>query len=91
MSTTSTDAAQPVSKPAAPGTAGDEVTDPVAFALGKPATVPLERFATAVIPAVRAAAPTTLWEAGDPYAGRPAATATDHANHRRNHVLSTAH
>jgi len=24
-----------------------------------------------VIPAVRAAAPTTLWEAGDPYGNRP--------------------
>ncbi|MEA5456320.1 LLM class flavin-dependent oxidoreductase [Sinomonas sp. JGH33] len=30
----------------------------------------LERFALEVIPAVRAAAPTTLWEDGDPYAGR---------------------
>ena len=32
----------------------------------------LERFATEVIPAVRAAAPTTLWEEADPYGGRPA-------------------
>jgi alkanesulfonate monooxygenase SsuD/methylene tetrahydromethanopterin reductase-like flavin-dependent oxidoreductase (luciferase family) len=32
----------------------------------------LERFATEVIPVVRAEAPTTLWEHGDPYAGRPA-------------------
>jgi alkanesulfonate monooxygenase SsuD/methylene tetrahydromethanopterin reductase-like flavin-dependent oxidoreductase (luciferase family) len=31
----------------------------------------LERFALAVIPAVRAAAPTTLWEAEDPYGNRP--------------------
>ncbi|MDQ0632105.1 alkanesulfonate monooxygenase SsuD/methylene tetrahydromethanopterin reductase-like flavin-dependent oxidoreductase (luciferase family) [Arthrobacter pascens] len=31
----------------------------------------LERFALEVIPAVRAAAPTTLWEAGDPYGNRP--------------------
>jgi len=32
----------------------------------------LERFAAEVIPAVRAAAPTTLWEEADPYGGRPA-------------------
>jgi len=32
----------------------------------------LERFATEVIPKVRAAAPTTLWEEADPYGGRPA-------------------
>ncbi|WP_104088177.1 LLM class flavin-dependent oxidoreductase [Arthrobacter sp. GMC3] len=62
----------------------------------------LERFATDVIPAVKAAAPTTLWEAGDPYALRPAfagaqepdaatTIATDHANHRSDHVLSTTH
>jgi hypothetical protein len=31
----------------------------------------LERFALEVIPAVRAAAPTTLWEAEDPYGNRP--------------------
>ena len=31
----------------------------------------LERFALEVIPAVRAAAPTTLWAEGDPFAGRP--------------------
>lgn len=31
----------------------------------------LERFATDVIPAVRAAAPTTLWETADPYGRRP--------------------
>ena len=31
----------------------------------------LERFALEVVPAVRAAAPTTLWGEGDPYAGRP--------------------
>lgn len=41
----------------------------------------LERFALEVIPAVRAAAPTTLWEAGDPYGSRPAsAHFTDHSN-----------
>ncbi len=34
----------------------------------------LERFALEVIPAVRAAAPTTLWADGDPYAGRPEAS-----------------
>lgn len=55
----------------------------------------LERFALEVIPAVRAAAPTTLWDEGDPYAGRPeahgatepdAAAAVDrhHAQHREN-------
>ncbi|NYE94167.1 alkanesulfonate monooxygenase SsuD/methylene tetrahydromethanopterin reductase-like flavin-dependent oxidoreductase (luciferase family) [Psychromicrobium silvestre] len=44
-----------------------------------PSTVPLEQqldilegFATEVIPAVRAKVTTTLWEEGDPYAGRPA-------------------
>jgi alkanesulfonate monooxygenase SsuD/methylene tetrahydromethanopterin reductase-like flavin-dependent oxidoreductase (luciferase family) len=31
----------------------------------------LERFALEVIPAVRAAAPTTLWESEDPYGSRP--------------------
>lgn len=31
----------------------------------------LERFAQEVIPAVRAAAPTTLWESEDPYGNRP--------------------
>jgi hypothetical protein len=30
----------------------------------------LERFALEVVPAVRSAAPTTLWGEGDPYAGR---------------------
>ena len=35
----------------------------------------LERFALEVIPAVRAAAPTTLWADGDPYAGRASHTA----------------
>jgi hypothetical protein len=40
----------------------------------------LERFALEVIPAVRAAAPTTLWEAEDPYGNRPkSAHATDHS------------
>ncbi|MCU1548281.1 MAG: class flavin-dependent oxidoreductase [Arthrobacter sp.] len=59
----------------------------------------LERFALEVIPAVRAAAPTTLWAAGDPYAGRPeiqgatepdaaARVSTDHANHRSSHVYT---
>jgi alkanesulfonate monooxygenase SsuD/methylene tetrahydromethanopterin reductase-like flavin-dependent oxidoreductase (luciferase family) len=59
----------------------------------------LERFALEVIPAVRAAAPTTLWEPTDPYDGRPefagatspdaAGTVTaDHANHRRNHAYA---
>ncbi|MCA4134986.1 LLM class flavin-dependent oxidoreductase [Arthrobacter sp. M4] len=33
----------------------------------------LERFAAEVIPVVRASAPTTLWEAADPYGGRPEA------------------
>ncbi|MDP5228593.1 MULTISPECIES: LLM class flavin-dependent oxidoreductase [Arthrobacter] len=42
----------------------------------------LERFAAEVIPAVRAAAPTTLWEDGDPYADRPAVTS------RSNHALA---
>ena len=53
----------------------------------------LERFALDVIPAVRAAAPTTLWSAGDPYAGRPqvaggtesdaaARVTADHTTHR---------
>jgi alkanesulfonate monooxygenase SsuD/methylene tetrahydromethanopterin reductase-like flavin-dependent oxidoreductase (luciferase family) len=38
----------------------------------------LERFALEVIPAVRAAAPTSLWEPSDPYGGRPeAAGATE--------------
>ncbi|UKA58470.1 LLM class flavin-dependent oxidoreductase [Arthrobacter sp. FW306-2-2C-D06B] len=57
----------------------------------------LERFALEIIPAVRAAAPTTLWEPADLFGGRPefagatspdaAGTITaDHANHRRNLV-----
>jgi alkanesulfonate monooxygenase SsuD/methylene tetrahydromethanopterin reductase-like flavin-dependent oxidoreductase (luciferase family) len=36
----------------------------------------LERFALEVIPAVRAAAPTTLWEAEDPYGNRPESART---------------
>jgi alkanesulfonate monooxygenase SsuD/methylene tetrahydromethanopterin reductase-like flavin-dependent oxidoreductase (luciferase family) len=32
----------------------------------------LERFASEVVPVVRAAAPTTLWTGDDPYGGRPA-------------------
>lgn len=67
----------------------------------------LERFATEVIPVVKASAPTTLWEDADPYGGRPefrgasaadaAATISqhnaDHANSalRSNHVLSNTH
>jgi len=58
----------------------------------------LERFSLEVIPAVRAAAPTTLWADGDPFAGRPAsslggksATQSDAAarittDHRSSHV-----
>jgi len=57
----------------------------------------LERFALEVIPAVRAAAPTTLWGDGDPYAGRPAFAGTtetdaaarvtaDHNHHGSSHV-----
>lgn len=71
-----------------------------------PTTLPFEqqlellaRFATEVIPAVRAAAPSTLWESGDPYAGRPAFAGAhvsdaaaiiskDHLTHRSNHVYS---
>ncbi|HEY4024008.1 MAG TPA: hypothetical protein VGM75_35350 [Pseudonocardiaceae bacterium] len=34
----------------------------------------LERLATEVIPAVRGAAPTSLWTENDPYGGRPAFT-----------------
>ena len=62
----------------------------------------LERFALEVIPAVRAAAPTTLWADGDPYAGRPASFAgttgsepdaaarvtADHNHHRSSHVYT---
>ncbi|NQD90443.1 LLM class flavin-dependent oxidoreductase, partial [Paenarthrobacter sp. CM16] len=62
----------------------------------------LERFALEVIPAVRAAAPTTLWESGDPFGGRPelagatdpdaAATVTaDHALNRTDNALVYAH
>ncbi|WP_427134858.1 LLM class flavin-dependent oxidoreductase [Pseudarthrobacter sp. S9] len=57
----------------------------------------LERFALEVIPAVRAAAPTTLWGDADPYAGRPvvhgatepdaaASVTADHHTHRSSHV-----
>jgi alkanesulfonate monooxygenase SsuD/methylene tetrahydromethanopterin reductase-like flavin-dependent oxidoreductase (luciferase family) len=46
----------------------------------------LERFALEVIPAVRAAAPTTLWEAGDPYGSRPESAAPN-AN-RSNHAYA---
>jgi alkanesulfonate monooxygenase SsuD/methylene tetrahydromethanopterin reductase-like flavin-dependent oxidoreductase (luciferase family) len=52
----------------------------------------LERFALEVIPAVRAAAPTTLWGEGDPFAGRPQATgqsdAATQANTRSSHVYA---
>ena len=63
----------------------------------------LERFALEVIPAVRAAAPTTLWAAGDPYAGRPesargatepdaaARVTADHNSHRSDMPMSTSH
>ncbi|NHW48003.1 LLM class flavin-dependent oxidoreductase [Paenarthrobacter sp. MSM-2-10-13] len=62
----------------------------------------LERFALEVIPAVRAAAPTTLWEAGDPFAGRPefagatepdaaAAVTADHAFNRTDNAHVFAH
>lgn len=44
---------------------------PTTLPLGQQLEI-LERFATEVIPVVRAAAPTTLWEAGDPWADRPA-------------------
>lgn len=57
----------------------------------------LERFALEVIPAVRAAAPTILWDDGDPYAGRPesagsteadaaARVTADHNHHRSSYV-----
>jgi hypothetical protein len=53
----------------------------------------LERFALEVVPAVRASAPTTLWESADPFGGRPGfagatqpdaagTVTTDHDNHR---------
>jgi hypothetical protein len=64
----------------------------------------LERFALEVVPAVRAAATTTLWGAGDPYARRPesgfagttvatepdaaARIAADHTSHRSSHVYA---
>ncbi|UVJ39292.1 LLM class flavin-dependent oxidoreductase [Arthrobacter sp. CJ23] len=62
----------------------------------------LERFALEVIPAIRAAAPTTLWESADPYGGRPAfagaseadaaATITaDHDFNRSDHASIYAH
>lgn len=65
------------------------------FISSSPTTV----LALEVIPAIRAAAPTTLWEPTDPYGGRPefagatspdaAGTVTaDHANHRRNHAYA---
>jgi alkanesulfonate monooxygenase SsuD/methylene tetrahydromethanopterin reductase-like flavin-dependent oxidoreductase (luciferase family) len=48
----------------------------------------LERFALEVVPAVRAAAPTTLWEAADPYGRRPAAAAADANANRSNHAYA---
>jgi hypothetical protein len=56
--------------------------------------VRVERFAFEVVPAVRAAAPTTLWGGGDPYGGRPqaglagrtGATEPGAAAHERNHT-----
>lgn len=78
-------------------------------AMSLPTTLPFEqqlgllfRFATEIMPAVRAAAPTTLWEPEDPHAGRPGfagavihdATGTVHADHlihRRDHVLNYTH
>lgn len=46
----------------------------------------LERFAAEVIPVVRAAAPTTLWEDEDPYGSRPE-TANAHTN-RSDHAYA---
>ncbi|GAA3285642.1 LLM class flavin-dependent oxidoreductase [Paenarthrobacter aurescens] len=62
----------------------------------------LERFALEVIPAVRASAPTTLWESSDPFGGRPefagatepdaaATVAADHAFNRTDNALVYAH
>ncbi|MFF1384394.1 LLM class flavin-dependent oxidoreductase [Arthrobacter sp. NPDC058288] len=62
----------------------------------------LERFALEVIPKVRAAAPTSLWEPGDPFGGRPesagatepdaaAAVSADHENYRSDHAHVYAH
>jgi alkanesulfonate monooxygenase SsuD/methylene tetrahydromethanopterin reductase-like flavin-dependent oxidoreductase (luciferase family) len=62
----------------------------------------LERFALEVIPAVRASAPTTLWESADPFGGRPgfagatqpdaaAAVTTDNDNHRSDNAHVYAH
>jgi alkanesulfonate monooxygenase SsuD/methylene tetrahydromethanopterin reductase-like flavin-dependent oxidoreductase (luciferase family) len=62
----------------------------------------LERFALEVIPAVRASAPTSLWESGDPFGGRPesagatepdaaAAVSADHDNYRSDHAHVYAH
>jgi hypothetical protein len=62
----------------------------------------LERFASEVVPAVRAAAPTTLWEAGDPFGGRSefagatepdaaAAVTADHALNRSDTANVYAH
>jgi alkanesulfonate monooxygenase SsuD/methylene tetrahydromethanopterin reductase-like flavin-dependent oxidoreductase (luciferase family) len=62
----------------------------------------LERFALEVIPAVRAAAPTTLWEPADPFGGRPesagaserdaaSAVSAHHDDHRSDHAHVYAH
>ncbi|CAH0293859.1 Alkanal monooxygenase alpha chain [Arthrobacter sp. Bi83] len=62
----------------------------------------LERFALEVIPAVRAAAPTSLWEPADPFGGRPksagatepdaaSAVSADHDDHRSDHAHVYAH
>jgi alkanesulfonate monooxygenase SsuD/methylene tetrahydromethanopterin reductase-like flavin-dependent oxidoreductase (luciferase family) len=62
----------------------------------------LERFALEVIPKVRAAAPTNLWESPDPFGGRPesagatepdaaATVAADHDNYRSDHAHVYAH
>jgi alkanesulfonate monooxygenase SsuD/methylene tetrahydromethanopterin reductase-like flavin-dependent oxidoreductase (luciferase family) len=62
----------------------------------------LERFALEVVPAVRASAPTTLWESADPFGGRPgfagatqqdaaSAVTTDHDNHRSDIAYVYAH
>jgi alkanesulfonate monooxygenase SsuD/methylene tetrahydromethanopterin reductase-like flavin-dependent oxidoreductase (luciferase family) len=62
----------------------------------------LERFALEVIPAVRASAPTTLWESADPFGSRPSfagatepdaasAVTTDHSNHRSQNAYVYAH
>jgi alkanesulfonate monooxygenase SsuD/methylene tetrahydromethanopterin reductase-like flavin-dependent oxidoreductase (luciferase family) len=62
----------------------------------------LERFALEVIPAVRAAAPTSLWESADPFGGRPesagatepdaaSTVSADHDNYRSDHAHVYAH